>query len=104
MPSDTPVVTREQLTADVRRIIADVLVVPPEVVMLDSALVADLGAESIDFLDIIFNLEETLGRSIPQSHWQRYVEHRFGGGDLSKRITTTVIREFAEQEAGAQCT
>jgi acyl carrier protein len=104
MPSDTPVVERDQLTADVMRIIADVLVVSPEEVKPDSALVADLGAESIDFLDIIFNLEETLGRSIPQSHWQQYVEQRFGGGDLSTAITTTVIREFAEQEAGAPCT
>jgi acyl carrier protein len=104
MPADSPVVTRHQLTADVKRIIAEVLVVPAEDVTMDSALVADLGAESIDFLDIVFNLEETLGRSIPQSRWQRYVEDRFGGGDLSTTITTTVILEFAEQEWAGPCT
>ena len=99
MPADTPLVTQALLTDAIRRIVADVLIVPLEEVMPESALVDELGAESIDFLEIIFNLEEVIGRSVPQSHWQRYLERRFEGGDLSGAITTTVVREFAEQEA-----
>jgi len=99
MPIDTPLVTGAQLTDAIRRIVAEVLVVPLAEVLPESVLVDELGAESIDFLDIIFNLEEVIGRSIPQSHWQRYLERRFEGGDLRGTITTTVVREFAEQEA-----
>jgi acyl carrier protein len=78
----------------VQRIVAEVLVVPLEQVTPGSALVADLGAESIDFLDLVFHLEEALDRRIPFTRWQRYVEERFGTGDLSQAITTSVVRDF----------
>jgi len=79
--------------------VADVLVVPLEHVTMESALIADLGAESIDFLDLVFQLEEALGRRIPFTRWQRYLEERFGTGDLSHTITTGVVRDFALCEA-----
>jgi len=35
-------------------------------VTLESSLVKDLGAESIDFLDVVFRLEKTFGIKIPR--------------------------------------
>jgi acyl carrier protein len=42
-------------------IIADALARDPAEVRLHSRLIADLGAESIDFLDIVFRLEQAFG-------------------------------------------
>ena len=45
---------------------ADALGCDVEKVKLDAALIHDLGAESIDFLDIIFRLERTFKVKIPR--------------------------------------
>jgi acyl carrier protein len=98
MPDDTALVTRDELTAMVRRVIAEVLVIPADQVRDDSAIVADLGAESIDFLDLLFRLEEVLGRKVPIERWQRFLEERLPGASYATAITTTVVADFAEQE------
>lgn len=54
------------LVARVAAIVADALDQPPERVHLHSSLIDDLGAESIDFLDIVFRLESTFGIKIPE--------------------------------------
>jgi acyl carrier protein len=47
-------------------IIADALARVPGEVGLESRLIADLGAESIDFLDIVFRLEQAFAVRIPR--------------------------------------
>ena len=57
-------VSREQIDAvfpGVADIIADALARSTDEVRLQSRLIADLGAESIDFLDIVFRLEQSFG-------------------------------------------
>lgn len=58
--------TRDDIFAKVRTILVDALAVDDEDVKPESSLTKDLGAESIDFLDIIFKLEQTFGIKIPQ--------------------------------------
>jgi acyl carrier protein len=59
------------LEARVRPIVADALDQPLERVTPDASLVDDLGAESIDFLDIVFRLESAFGIKIPEEEiWQ----------------------------------
>jgi acyl carrier protein len=48
----------EAVYPQVRAIIADALVVDESEVELDKRLIGDLGAESIDFLDIRFQVED----------------------------------------------
>jgi acyl carrier protein len=98
MPADPALVGGRALEPLVRRLIAEVLVVPVEQVTMESALIADLGAESIDFLDLVFQLEEALGTRIPFTHWQSYLTERFGAGDLSQTITAAVVCDFASRE------
>ena len=98
MPGDPSVVEGGNLLDAVRGIVAEVLMVPPDSVQADSALVADLGAESIDFLDLIFRLEELLGKKIPAERWDAFVRERLPGADLASAITTAVVAEFAERE------
>ena len=45
-------------------ILAEALDVPPDEVRLHSSLIHDLGAESIDFLDIQFRIESAFGIEI----------------------------------------
>jgi acyl carrier protein len=102
MSADPALVGSGSLESLVQRLVADVLVVPIEQVTMERALIADLGAESIDFLDLVFQLEEALSKRIPFTRWQSYLTERFGTGDLSQTITTEVVRDFAAREAGAE--
>lgn len=98
MSADSTVVAGPALLEPVSRIVAEVLMVPRGSVTPSSALVADLGAESIDFLDLVFRVEELLGRKIPISRWEEFTIARFTGVDLARAITTAVVVEFAELE------
>jgi acyl carrier protein len=102
MSADPSLVAGGALEDLVRRLVADVLVVPLEQVTPECFLVSDLGAESIDFLDLVFQLEEALSKRIPFTRWQRYLEQRFGTGDLSRRITPQVVLEFALDQSRAE--
>lgn len=58
--------TREEILAKVRTVLVDALAVDDEDVTPDASLTKDLGAESIDFLDIQFKLEQAFGFKIGQ--------------------------------------
>lgn len=66
----------ENVDLKVREVIADSLCVDLEDVKPSSNLMKDLGAESIDFLDIMFKLEKEFSIKIPQ----REIERRARGG------------------------
>ncbi len=57
---------REQILDNVRETLVEALAVEPEEVSEDASLQGDLGAESIDFLDIVFRLEKCFGIKIPR--------------------------------------
>ncbi len=58
--------TREDIFQKVQSTLVDALVVDPEEVRPEATLTGDLGAESIDFLDIVFRLEKTFNIKIPR--------------------------------------
>jgi len=55
-----------QVFEQVREVLVDALGVDEEEVIPKATLMGDLGAESIDFLDIVFRLEKTFGIKIPR--------------------------------------
>ncbi|GAI05708.1 unnamed protein product [marine sediment metagenome] len=57
---------KQEVLQKVQDILTDALGVDEGEVAEDASLVADLGAESIDFLDIIFRLEKTFNIKIPR--------------------------------------
>jgi acyl carrier protein len=59
-------VNREEVFGKVRGVLTDALGVDDEEVAPDATLQGDLGAESIDFLDIVFRLEKAFGIKIPK--------------------------------------
>jgi len=58
--------TRDDIFAKVRDVLVDALGVDDDEVTPEARLTKDLGAESIDFLDITFKLEQAFGFKIPQ--------------------------------------
>jgi acyl carrier protein len=59
--------TQDEVFGKVQEVLEDALGVDEEEVTPDAKLVGDLGAESIDFLDIVFRLEKAFGIKINQS-------------------------------------
>ena len=58
--------TREEIMEKVTETLVDALGVDDDEVTEEATLVDDLGAESIDFLDIVFRLEKNFGIKIPR--------------------------------------
>ncbi|MCO6438443.1 MAG: acyl carrier protein [Phycisphaerae bacterium] len=58
--------TNEQVLEKVREVLTDALGVDDDEVVPEATLQGDLGAESIDFLDIVFRLEKAFGIKIPR--------------------------------------
>jgi acyl carrier protein len=58
--------SRDEIFAKVQETLVDALGVDDDEVLEDATLVDDLGAESIDFLDIVFRLEKNFGIKIPR--------------------------------------
>jgi len=58
--------SRDEIFQKVRDILVDALGVDDDEVTREATLMGDLGAESIDFLDIVFRLEKSLGIKIPR--------------------------------------
>ncbi|WP_031075828.1 acyl carrier protein [Streptomyces sp. NRRL WC-3742] len=86
-----------QITEAVRTAVADALGAEPEEVVDDATLLDDLGAESIDLLDILFRLERSLGVKIQAAELAEYVQ---GGipeeefGDENEIVTDRALAQL----------
>lgn len=58
--------SREEIFQEVQEVMVDALGVDDEEVTAGATLMGDLGAESIDFLDVVFRLEKAFGIKIPR--------------------------------------
>jgi acyl carrier protein len=58
--------SRKEIFGSVQETLVDALAVEPEEVTEEATLTGDLGAESIDFLDIVFRLEKCFNIKIPR--------------------------------------
>lgn len=58
--------TKDEVFSKVKDALIDALGVDDDEVVPSATLVGDLGAESIDFLDIVFKLEKAFNISIPR--------------------------------------
>jgi len=58
--------SRDEIFTKVQEVLVDALGVDDDEVTTKATLMGDLGAESIDFLDIVFRLEKSFGIKIPR--------------------------------------
>ena len=59
-------ISRDEIFQQVQGVLVDALGVDNDEVTPEATLMGDLGAESIDFLDIVFRLEKIFGIKIPR--------------------------------------
>ena len=57
---------KQEIFKNVKTVVSQALRVDENQIKLESSLIQDLGAESIDFLDIVFRLEKTFKIKIPK--------------------------------------
>jgi acyl carrier protein len=60
--------TDQEIFEKVQETLVEALGVDDDEVTLEATLTGDLGAESIDFLDIVFNLEKSFGIKIARGY------------------------------------
>ncbi len=109
--------TKEEVYEKVKEALVDALALDDDEVTPEATMVGDLGAESIDFLDIVFRLEKAFGIEIPREELfpedilqneQYVVDGRVtaeGIAELKKRMpfvdfsrfeANPVVQEFAQ--------
>ena len=87
-------ITEEQIYQEVRKGIAETLRTAEAKIRPDDSLIADLGAESLDFIDINYRLEQRFRLSMPRKYLVEHVEEFFGEGtavDEDGQITETAV-------------
>ncbi|MCL4201155.1 MAG: acyl carrier protein [Pirellulaceae bacterium] len=103
--------TKEEVFEKVRTALVDALGVDDDEVTPEATMVGDLGAESIDFLDIVFRLEKAFSIEIPRAELfpddvltsAEYVQDgkvtEAGLVELEKRMPFADLSRFKENPA-----
>jgi acyl carrier protein len=76
--------TEQEIFVQLQPLVADVLAIAPEKVRRESVLIADLGAESIDLLDLSFRIEEQFKVTIQADEIEREAKRTLTGGVYEK--------------------
>ena len=90
--------TQEEIYTKVSDTLVEALNVEPEDIKPTSTLQGDLGAESIDFLDIVFRLEREFGIKIPRG--ELFPESIFQGDPefvLNGKVTQKGLDELRQK-------
>jgi acyl carrier protein len=100
--------TKDEVFDKIRTALVDALGVDEEDVTPEATLVGDLGAESIDFLDIVFRLEKAFSIKIPRGELfpediltdSKYVQEgkvtETGLAELRKRMPFANLDDFSK--------
>ncbi len=95
-----PHVTRERIEDEVRAALATTLRIEPDTVGMEKSIINDLGATSIDFLDINFRLEQVFGIQLASQLLLDHVEEELGEGkaiDRDNKVTAAAAALLKEQ-------
>ncbi len=89
--------TSDEIFQKVQAALVDALGVDEDEVTPDATMVGDLGAESIDFLDIVFRLEKAFGIKIPRE--ELFPEDILTSGQYVKdgKVTTDGLAELEKR-------
>lgn len=100
-------ITEEMVIEEVKQAIADALEIEKGTIQADSSLIRDLGAESLDFLDINYRLEQAFGIKMARHSVLEHVEETFGeesaidsDGRLTEKAVELLNIRFGGAEAG----
>ena len=87
-------ITEQKVFEEVKKAIVETLRSDEAAIKPESSLIKDLGAESLDFLDINYRLEQTFGIKMARHFILEHIEEMFGEGfaiDEDGRLTDKAI-------------
>lgn len=87
-------ITEEKVFEELKKAIVETLRVDEGLITMESSLINDLGAESLDFLDINYRLEQAFGMKMARHFVLEHIEEMFGEGtaiDEDGRLTDKAI-------------
>jgi acyl carrier protein len=90
--------SENEILDGLKPLLVEVLGVAPEKIFPESVLVADLGAESIDLLDLSFRIEETFKVTIESNEIEREAIKRLHGSayEADGRLTDEALAQIRE--------
>jgi acyl carrier protein len=88
--------TEQEVLTRLQPLMINALGVRPEDIAMDRNLVDDLGAESIDLLDLSFLIEEEFGITIEANEFEKEARSRLPGGEYERDgyLTDEALREL----------
>lgn len=88
----------EKVLNTVRHCVAESLAIPEADIALTSRLIDDLGADSLDFVDIVFSLDSELDIRVRESEFNFITRLDFSSPEVMKGgfLTTEVTDRLAE--------
>ena len=94
--SDAPL-SRAEIFARLRPMLADSLAVSADAIELSSRLIDDLGADSLDFVDLIFAIEKAFGARIREADLGFLTRLDFSSPDVMRdgALTPATIERVA---------
>jgi len=98
--------TKQEIFEELKPVLEEVLGVSPATVRPESVLVSDLGAESIDLLDLTFRVEEEFHIRIEANEIEREARKRLPAGVyekdgyLTEEALNEIRRSVPELDAG----
>ena len=100
-------ITEAQVFEELKKAIVETLRVDAESIHRESSLVEDLGAESLDFLDINYRLEQAFGIKMARHFVLEHIEEMFGEGtaiddegQLTEKAVEVLKIRFGEDTPG----
>ncbi len=76
--------SEREIFDELKPLVAEVLGIAPEKVRMESVLMSELGAESIDMLDLSFRIEDKFKVTIEANEIEREAKKRIPGGVFEK--------------------
>ncbi len=89
------IISEQKVIEEVTKAISEGLDIAPGRVLLESSLIKDLGAESLDFLDMNYRLEQAFGIKMARHSVLEHMEEMFGEEtaiDSNGKLTEKAVR------------
>jgi acyl carrier protein len=97
--------TENEILDQLKPLLVEVLGVSPGAIRMESVLVSDLGAESLDLLDLTFRIEERFSITIEANEIEREARKRLphgvyaNDGKLTEEALAEIRRSLPELDA-----
>ena len=89
--------SNEKIRSELQKILVDALRVDPTEITLDARIFGDLEAESIDILDIQFQIERTFGLILDQNELIANLGEGLSVREIDDKLTVQWCLDFIER-------